>query len=219
MKYAYLLTAVAACAVATSASALTIISATVRGQAAGVNSGTVWTAGDPAGTNSQNYTLFLQTPNLGDYLNPNDEAIALTPVLGENRVFLAGDGFPIGTTLDSDLTYQLTLGFDGNRSLTGTYTPTTNTFLGGQTTIVENGVNYALNEFSFRRFLGNPVGPYQAIAGTGDGNDYVGNFRLTATAVSGAVPEPATWAMMIGGFGVIGGVMRRRRTLGTVATA
>lgn len=27
----------------------------------------------------------------------------------------------------------------------------------------------------------------------------------------GAVPEPATWAMMIGGFGLIGGVARRRR--------
>ena len=31
-------------------------------------------------------------------------------------------------------------------------------------------------------------------------------------AVSGAVPEPAAWAMMIGGFGLIGGTMRRRRT-------
>jgi hypothetical protein len=29
--------------------------------------------------------------------------------------------------------------------------------------------------------------------------------------VAGAVPEPATWAMMILGFGVIGGAMRRRR--------
>jgi len=27
---------------------------------------------------------------------------------------------------------------------------------------------------------------------------------------TGAVPEPATWAMMIGGFGLIGGAMRRR---------
>ena len=35
------------------------------------------------------------------------------------------------------------------------------------------------------------------------------NFRYTATAVS-AVPETATWGMMIGGFGVIGGALRRR---------
>ena len=30
--------------------------------------------------------------------------------------------------------------------------------------------------------------------------------------VSIAVPEPATWAMMIAGFGMVGGTMRRRRT-------
>ncbi|MBU3077347.1 PEPxxWA-CTERM sorting domain-containing protein [Sphingomonas sp. XMGL2] len=29
--------------------------------------------------------------------------------------------------------------------------------------------------------------------------------------VPGAVPEPATWAMMIGGFGLVGASMRRRR--------
>lgn len=35
------------------------------------------------------------------------------------------------------------------------------------------------------------------------------NFSFD-TAVAG-VPEPATWAMMIGGFGLIGSAMRRRR--------
>jgi len=30
--------------------------------------------------------------------------------------------------------------------------------------------------------------------------------------VTPAVPEPATWAMMLGGFGLIGAAMRRRRT-------
>lgn len=32
-----------------------------------------------------------------------------------------------------------------------------------------------------------------------------------------AVPEPASWAMMVGGFGLIGGAMRRRRTAVTFA--
>ncbi len=36
---------------------------------------------------------------------------------------------------------------------------------------------------------------------------------LTATPVGGGgVPEPATWAMMIIGFGLVGGAMRRRAT-------
>jgi hypothetical protein len=34
------------------------------------------------------------------------------------------------------------------------------------------------------------------------------NYRVT---ISNAVPEPATWAMIIGGFGLIGGTMRRRK--------
>ena len=36
---------------------------------------------------------------------------------------------------------------------------------------------------------------------------------------AGPVPEPATWAMMIGGFGMVGGTMRYRRRKTTVAFA
>lgn len=36
---------------------------------------------------------------------------------------------------------------------------------------------------------------------------------------TGAVPEPATWAMMIGGFGLVGGAMRRRARRGLAVTA
>ena len=33
-------------------------------------------------------------------------------------------------------------------------------------------------------------------------------------AVTGAVPEPASWALLVGGFGLAGGAMRRRRVVG-----
>lgn len=33
------------------------------------------------------------------------------------------------------------------------------------------------------------------------------------------IPEPATWAMMLTGFGLIGGAIRRRRSTGAVVTA
>jgi hypothetical protein len=36
--------------------------------------------------------------------------------------------------------------------------------------------------------------------------------NLSIPALSGAVPEPSSWAMMIGGFALVGAGMRRRRT-------
>ncbi len=47
---------------------------------------------------------------------------------------------------------------------------------------------------------------YQSIAGTNLGTSGTG-----IGMVPPAVPEPATWALMIGGFGAIGGTMRYRR--------
>ena len=37
------------------------------------------------------------------------------------------------------------------------------------------------------------------------------DFSATATPPSGAVPEPATWAVMVGGLGLVGAALRRRR--------
>lgn len=37
------------------------------------------------------------------------------------------------------------------------------------------------------------------------------NVTISAPSDVAAVPEPATWAMFIGGFGLIGGAMRRRK--------
>jgi len=41
----------------------------------------------------------------------------------------------------------------------------------------------------------------------------IDGFKLTNLAV---VPEPATWAMMIGGFGLVGASVRRRRSISSV---
>ncbi|MFQ3665378.1 MAG: DUF4394 domain-containing protein [Sphingomonadaceae bacterium] len=39
----------------------------------------------------------------------------------------------------------------------------------------------------------------------------VGAGPLRSIATGGVIPEPATWAMLIAGFGLVGGAMRRRR--------
>lgn len=47
----------------------------------------------------------------------------------------------------------------------------------------------------------------------------VGKLATNQGPVSVPVPEPTTWAMMIAGFGLVGGAMRRRRTPATTAVA
>jgi hypothetical protein len=50
----------------------------------------------------------------------------------------------------------------------------------------------------------------------GNNNDSADGYRLDSITVAG-VPEPATWALMIGGFGLAGSAIRRRRTAAATA--
>lgn len=61
--------------------------------------------------------------------------------------------------------------------------------------------------------LGGQAGDYHIVAGVYDlTDDYGDNVRVTISQVSDtAVPEPANWALMLGGFGLIGGALRQQR--------
>jgi hypothetical protein len=82
----------------------------------------------------------------------------------------------------------------------------------------------------------NPANGDQVLPGTnglftvrGDAGETFSSITLTSGSNSfeidnlavktGAVPEPATWAMMIMGFGGIGAMIRRRHGLGALRTA
>lgn len=69
--------------------------------------------------------------------------------------------------------------------------------------------------FSTVQFWGDGSGEYLVIGGT------VRYALLDEGSLPppGAVPEPASWAMMIAGFGMIGGAMRRRKTTTSVSFA
>jgi hypothetical protein len=57
---------------------------------------------------------------------------------------------------------------------------------------------------------GAPTGTYYFQLTTAGGQ----NLLVTSmTAATAAVPEPASWALMIGGFGLIGAAMRRRQSV------
>jgi len=63
------------------------------------------------------------------------------------------------------------------------------------------GTRATAGQSVFLNLVAAPSGPGQDIRGGVD------NLQLSVAAV----PEPASWAMMIGGFGLAGGTLRRRR--------
>lgn len=71
-----------------------------------------------------------------------------------------------------------------------------------------NGLSIAAGQNFAVRWSVTDIDPAGVSSDDGLGID---DFRLSAS-VAAAVPEPATWAMMIGGFGVVGGALRRRRS-------
>jgi hypothetical protein len=63
-------------------------------------------------------------------------------------------------------------------------------------------------------FTGLPAGAGSnslTVRGTNGGNGSFGGSLSFTPATVAAIPEPATWAMMLGGFGMVGGAMRARR--------
>ena len=65
-----------------------------------------------------------------------------------------------------------------------------------------------------------PVGATRLFLGSTDGSGWFNNsgvsmvtINYTPADVAAAVPEPATWAMMIMGFGLVGSAMRRRNAV------
>ena len=80
---------------------------------------------------------------------------------------------------------------------------------------VDSAFPYTNFALSFRT---RSAGTLQAFLSTGS-NDNIGPLLDNVSLSISAVPEPATWMMMISGFGIVGGAMRRRGAAGKVGLA
>lgn len=200
MKFKLLAAVAVSMACASTANAASLISASVTGP-----SGTVW--------NTDNtdtfFALFLQRP-VGNLINPNDNFTSTPTTEGSNNFAIFGKGFRSGTSDNSDMMYRLTLGFADGAVIGGDYvfgvvSP------GGQfrngTSATAGSTTYTLTGFGWDRSRADNVSAFRAVSG-GDPFDYTGQFAYTA--FSAAVPEPATWAVFVLGFGALGGAMRSR---------
>ncbi len=167
-------------------------------------------------TNAGNNTV----PVIGKYSGAGSYSFG-TPNVPNNLLFLhpgpnAGEDAILRFTASASQTYSLTGGFvrvdasngSGNGVQGSVYATT-----GGVTSQLFTGTvtptSYLNNAFFNNvRVTLNP----------GDTLDFVvnsrGDFNYDSTGLGGvilAVPEPAQWALLISGFGVIGGVARSRR--------
>lgn len=139
---------------------------------------------------------------------------------------LSSIGFGISQTVATVIgnTYRLTFGYSGENgpnletvlgvSIGSTTTPfqviSTNTgfFTRPFTTATLDYVaTSTLTPISFTLLATNEVGLI------GNNDPLIDGVSFEQIAVGGAVPEPATWAMMIVGFGAVGGMMRRRAAM------
>lgn len=68
-------------------------------------------------------------------------------------------------------------------------------------------------DYVFHSYTLNGFDNLVSLSFSSNANGYVAldNINGATAGPAGAVPEPASWAMMLGGFGLVGGAMRSRR--------
>ena len=78
------------------------------------------------------------------------------------------------------------------------------------------GVNFGANNLSGTENSTTYIFRTNATAFTGGTFGVIDGSTLEGITFAPTVPEPATWAMMLGGFGLLGGAVRRSRRATTV---
>lgn len=172
--------------------------------------GMAYTAGGGAGIDviARNiHSLVIQSPAQGGTKGP------FTVTSGP---FTVTDGFAISTLLDGFASFQGNAGSNDVFTWSATLTAT---FLGGSSSVTSSGsINSSpqqkIREFDLKNFpkvRGTDVfSSTLTVTTSGPGELHLGR---TGIATLAAVPEPATWLMMIFGFWAVGLRLRRGKTI------
>jgi hypothetical protein len=143
---------------------------------------------------------------------------------GQNGLDINGwDAGTISQSFGTILGELYTVSFAYSRNAASAPNPATATVSAGgsflDVTAANDGSFGSANNFLWKTgsftFVGTGNNETITLAATVPGN---GGVFFDNVSVSGAaVPEPATWALMIGGFGMAGATLRRRRAIGAAA--
>ncbi len=110
-------------------------------------------------------------------------------------------GYAQQFTFDGPTIQHLTVSFAGQSATTADYALPNHGFSGWFQASYNFIANNTTETLSFLAYGNQPVPPFALLDG------------VTFSPEAGAVPEPASWAMLISGFGMIGFAARRRRAI------
>jgi hypothetical protein len=131
-----------------------------------------------------------------------------------------GDGFTSALSFDDSFLFTIPQDGFGSGSISTSFSSSSNLLT--ITDLIINGTHYVVPSNASGQFLavsGIPImnGVLNTIEVLGTTSSLGGTFSGTMTFSATAVPEAASWAMMLAGFGLIGATMRKRRTSLTFA--
>ena len=143
-----------------------------------------------------------------------------TPAEGEQSIDLAGwEPGRISQTFDTIAGRTYTVTFDQSMNPYGSARPSIHVLIDGSLvldsaytgTARPTAMDWQTNSFTFTAIGGSTTLAFGSNGGSpANAGAALDNVRVD---LNGAVPEPASWAMMIAGLGLVGGALRRRDRL------
>ncbi|WP_394763859.1 DUF4394 domain-containing protein [Phenylobacterium sp.] len=152
----------------------------------------------------------------GDFYSLNTATGAATQIGSNNGVYPGGLAYVAAT----DTLFE-TLAGGGNFYTINLANGAATLFSSNATVLNDNGVTWDASRGKF--FTDDWSSSIYSFDANGQNATFVMNTSgaydgiISVGPTGGAVPEPATWAMMLVGFGGLGAMLRRRRTQGALA--